>query len=141
MEDLIDCIDDFAEDMDRAQRVAVRTATAHNATVTTIRLGGGPATVHIGGEINQRTAKSINLARGGIALTWSPNAQVPGSLNMRITVSPRQGTDGQQGATEKATTHGGTTDEDTTDENRVTDDMDTTGGPTEDWDMVPGADA
>ncbi|BCS19480.1 uncharacterized protein APUU_12308S [Aspergillus puulaauensis] len=155
MEDLIDCIDDLAEDMDRAQRAAVRSATTHNATVTTIRLGGGPATVHIGGEIDQRTAKSISLAREGILLTWSPNAQVPGSLNMRITVSPPQGTGGQQGATEKATTKASTdkadtdegttdedtTDEDTTDENHVTDDMDTTGGPAEDWDMIPGTDA
>lgn len=156
MEDLIDCFDDFVEDMNWAQRAAVRNTTVHNATVTMVRIGGGAATVHIGEEIDQRTAKSINLAREGIALTWSPNAQVPGNLNMRITVSATQGTDGQQGATEKATTKAGTdkagttdesttdkstTDEGTTDEQRATDDMDTTGGPTEDWDMVQGADA
>lgn len=89
-----DCIGElksYLADKDKAKRAPVL-----KTTLTTIRVHGGPATVDIGGKINPKTAKAVNLAREGIMLVWSRSADNPDDVSMCIKISRPQ-VPGEQG--------------------------------------------
>ena len=124
---LQNCVGRLDSVAERMERVRIRPVEAGTVRMTTVYIGGGPATVQIGGDIDRTTAKSVTLDRQGIALTWSRDAQDSGRLNMRITVSPPQASDEQkEGATfEKGTAEETADGKDITDEKSTTDEAST----------------
>ncbi|OJI95837.1 hypothetical protein ASPVEDRAFT_871257 [Aspergillus versicolor CBS 583.65] len=98
------------DDKDRSQR-----APAPKTVVTTVRVDGGTATLDIGGRINPKTAKTINLLREGVVLIWSRSPENPDDLRIRVKISRPQVSDQDKGATQnKGTAEGAATEGTTT---------------------------